>query len=65
MTKTTFEDLGYIGAAIYFLSLTEGLLGMAKNEVTAQDDVAHIDVLLRDIDRLQGRLREINERTDT
>lgn len=65
MTNDNFDDLGYIGAAIYFLSFAEGLLGLAKTEVSTQDDVAHLDVIRRENSRLQDRLREINDRTNT
>ena len=48
MTNDNFDDLGYIRGAIYFLSFAEGFLGLAKTEVSTQDDVAHLDVIRRD-----------------
>lgn len=65
MTNDNFDDLGYIRGAIHFLSFAEGFLGLAKTEVSTQDDVAHLDVIRREISRLQDRLREIDERTNT
>ena len=65
MTNDNSDDRDYIGTAIHVLSFVQGVIEFAKTEVSTQDDVAHLDVIRREISRLQDRLREIDERTNT